>query len=102
MPGVVRTRVGYAGGTTQNPSYRSIGDHSEAIQIDYDPTRVSYEELLNVFWASHSPTVQPWARQYMSMILYHNAKQKRLALKTKAQEEAKGPGCRYGRIDQGL
>lgn len=76
---MVRTRVGYAGGGTANPTYRSIGDHSETIQIDYDPTQISYAELLEVFWTSHTPTSRPYSRQYMSIIFYHNDEQKRLA-----------------------
>ena len=48
---MVRTRVGYAGGTKKTPTNHSLGDHSKTIQIDYDPTRISYEELLAVFWS---------------------------------------------------
>ncbi len=84
---MVRTRVGYAGGTTSNPTYRSIGDHSEMIQIDYDPAVISYEELLDVFWRAHDPTRRPWSRQYMSIILYHNNEQKRLIAESKASQE---------------
>jgi peptide-methionine (S)-S-oxide reductase len=86
---VVRTRVGYAGGTKENPSYYDLGGHSETIQIDYDPTQISYEELLEVFWGSHSPTVRSWSRQYASIIFYHNEEQKRLATETKDREAAK-------------
>ena len=86
---MIRTRVGYAGGTTASPTYRNIGDHSETIQIDYDPGIISYEELLNVFWDSHSPTMQPWSRQYRSIIFYNSDKQRQLALATKQREEAK-------------
>ena len=75
----MRTRVGYAGGSTDNPTYRDLGDHSETIQIEYDPTQISYEELLDIFWSSHSPTARPWSRQYASIIFYHNEDQKRLA-----------------------
>lgn len=87
MEGVIRTRVGYAGGQKLNPTYRSIGDHSETIEIDYDPSRISYKDLLFVFWQSHDPTYKPWSRQYMSAIFYHNDEQRRLALETKALEE---------------
>ena len=87
MDGVVRTRVGYAGGKKKDPTYRSIGDHSETIQIDFDPTRISYKQLLFVFWQSHDPTQKSWSRQYMSAIFYHNDAQRRLALETKAFEE---------------
>ena len=87
MEGVVRTRVGYAGGQTKDPTYRSIGDHSETIQIDYDPTRLSYRKLLSIFWQSHDPTSPAWSRQYMSAIFYHNDEQRMLALETRALEE---------------
>lgn len=83
----MRTRVGYAGGTTADPTYRRIGDHSESIQIDFDPDLITYDELLKVFWESHSPTSQPWSRQYMSLILYHTEAQKRAALQTKTRAE---------------
>lgn len=85
----MRTRVGYAGGTKANPTYYALGDHAETIQIDYDPTQISYEELLKVFWESHNPTYQSWSRQYMSAIFYHNEEQQRLAQDTKASQEAK-------------
>ncbi|UCF96630.1 MAG: peptide-methionine (S)-S-oxide reductase [Spirochaetaceae bacterium] len=83
MPGVVRTRVGYAGGTTDNPTYYSIGDHSESIQIDYDPKLVSYAELLDVFWSAHNPRTSSFSRQYRSLIFVHNDRQRRLAVETK-------------------
>jgi peptide-methionine (S)-S-oxide reductase len=98
MPGVVRTQVGYAGGTTQDPTYYNLGDHTETIHIEYDPTQVTYEELLNVFWNSHSPTSKPWSRQYMSIIFYHDEEQKRLAIETRDREEAKIQGRIYTEI----
>jgi len=88
LDGVIRTRVGYAGGTTESPTYYNLGDHTETIQIDYDPTQISYEQLLEIYWDSHSPTVQPWSRQYMSIIFYHNSEQRELAMETKQREEA--------------
>lgn len=81
--------MGYAGGSKPNPTYYNLGDHSETIQIDYDPTKVSYEQLLDLFWSEHSPTSRPYSRQYMTAIFYHNEEQKRLALKTKEREEAR-------------
>jgi methionine-S-sulfoxide reductase len=89
MPGVIRTRVGYAGGTTEHPTYRSIGDHSETIQIDYNPDVVTYSELLAVFWSSHNPSTRSFSRQYRSIIFFHNDRQQRLALETKQREQAK-------------
>jgi peptide-methionine (S)-S-oxide reductase len=88
MDGVVRTRVGYAGGTTDSPTYQNIGDHSETIQIEYDPDKITYEELLKVFWESHSSTVQPWSKQYRSIIFYHDDEQHRLAMETRRHKEA--------------
>ena len=84
---MIRTRVGYSGGQKLNPTYRSIGDHSETIQIDFDPNRISYKDLLLVFWQSHDPTYKSWSRQYMSAIFYHNDEQRKLAFETKALEE---------------
>ena len=85
---MIRTRVGYAGGTKDNPTYYNLGGHSETIQIDYDPTQISYEELLNVFWDSHTPTAPSFSQQYKSIIFYHNEEQKRLAFETKEQLES--------------
>jgi len=84
---VIRTRVGYSGGQKKDPTYRSIGDHSETIEIDYDPARMSYKDLLLVFWQSHDPTYKAWSRQYMSAIFYQNDEQRKLAFETKAFEE---------------
>ena len=88
LDGVVRTRVGYAGGTTESPTYHNLGDYTETIQIDYDPTLISYEQLLEAFWDSHNPTVRPWSKQYMSIVFYHNSEQRELAMETKQREEA--------------
>ena len=76
----------------ENPTYYNLGGHSETIQIDYDPSRISYEELLDVFWDSHNPSVQQWSRQYMSIIFYHNEEQQRLAMETREIQEAKTKG----------
>jgi len=84
---VVRTRVGYAGGTQADPTYYSLGDHSESIQIDYDPDVISYSDLLNVFWQSHSPLFPSYTRQYASLILYHDEEQRQLAEESKRREE---------------
>jgi peptide-methionine (S)-S-oxide reductase len=79
LEGVIRTRVGYAGGTTVNPTYQNIGDYSETVQIDFDPVKISYEELLEVFWDSHNPATPPPSSQYKSIIFYHNEDQKNMA-----------------------
>jgi len=76
---VIRTRVGYAGGTKPNPTYHELGDHTETIQIDYDPSKIAYKDLLTVFWTGHDPAHRSWSRQYASIIFVHNDEQKRLA-----------------------
>ena len=95
---MVRTRVGYAGGTKADPTYRSLGNHSETIQIDYDPTQVSYEELLDLFWSSHNPASRPWSQQYASVIFYHNEEQKRQAVETREREAAIHSGQIYTEV----
>ncbi|HKV29826.1 MAG TPA: peptide-methionine (S)-S-oxide reductase MsrA [Candidatus Dormibacteraeota bacterium] len=79
VPGVTATTVGYTGGTTKNPSYSQVCSgntgHAEAVQVDFDPSRVAYEQLLDVFWASHDPTTlnrQGWdlGSQYRSAIFF--------------------------------
>jgi methionine-S-sulfoxide reductase len=89
MEGVVRTRVGYAGGKKRNPTYYDLDDHSETLEIDYDPTRASYGKLLEVFWGSHDPQTRPWSRQYASIVFYHNDEQRRLAVESKNRVEAR-------------
>ncbi|XP_023711728.1 peptide methionine sulfoxide reductase isoform X2 [Cryptotermes secundus] len=89
--GVIRTRVGFAGGTTKNPSYHSIGDHTESIEIDYDPNEISYSELLDMFWNHHDPTART-SKQYTSLIMHHDQDQKELAEKTLKEEEEKKSG----------
>jgi peptide-methionine (S)-S-oxide reductase len=86
---VVRTRVGYAGGSKVNPTYYSLGDHSETIQIDYDPTQIGYEQLLDLFWSGHRCDHPAYSIQYASRIFYHNEAQRRLAEESKAREEAR-------------
>ena len=85
---MVRTRVGYAGGTTSAPTYRRIGDHTETFQVDYDPTQISYRQLLAVFWESHNPTSRSWSSQYKAAVFYHNDAQKQVAMETAEQEAA--------------
>ena len=80
---MIRTRVGYAGGTIRNPSYHDLGDHSETVEIDFDPSRISYEGLLDIFWRSHDPARDSWSRQYRAAIFYHNEEQRKLAEETK-------------------
>jgi len=79
--------VGYAGGSTSNPTYRDIGDHAETVQIDFDPDLITYEDLLEVFGKKHDPTRRSWSRQYASLILFHSDEQRRAAEAWKVREE---------------
>jgi methionine-S-sulfoxide reductase len=71
--------VGYAGGVKENPTYHNLGDHTETLQIDFDPSQISYEKLLELFWEEHDPTSRAWSRQYKAVVFYHDDEQKRLA-----------------------
>lgn len=84
---MVRTRVGYAGGTLPNPTYENLGDHTESIQIDYDPEQITYTRLLEIFWKSHNPCHRAGSRQYLSAVFHENEKQKQLALESKTRQE---------------
>lgn len=76
IDGVVRTRVGYAGGTKPDPSYEVIGDHTEVVRIDYDPDRVSFTDLLEWAFSEHRPHRQPGKRQYQNIIFTETAEQR--------------------------
>lgn len=84
LKGVSSVMPGYAGGKTANPTYHNIGDHAEAIQIEYDPSVISYDELLSVFFNTHDPTTlnrqgDDVGTQYRSAIFYTNDEQKQKA-----------------------
>lgn len=94
VPGVVSTRVGYTGGSTSEPGYEEVceGDtgHAEAVEIVFDPSVVSYAQLLDFFWHNHNPTTQDqqgpdYGSQYRSAIFYHSPTQQKLAEETKQQ-----------------
>lgn len=83
--------MGYAGGTSPNPTYYQIGDHSESVQILFDPSVISYDRLLEIFWQAHDPTAGPYSRQYMSLILAHGDAQRLAAERSRrAEEERRG------------
>lgn len=67
----------------EDPTYRNLGGHTEAIQIDYDASRVSYEELLDVFWSRHDPTSASWSTQYKNVLWFHDDAQHTAALTTR-------------------
>lgn len=90
--------MGYAGGRMENPTYRHMGDHTETLQVDYDPSLISYEELLDLYWNSHNPYRQTMSKQYMNIIFVHNEKQERLARGGKAFLEQKQKGMVFTNI----
>jgi len=81
--------VGYAGGAKENPTYHNLGDHTETLQIDYDPSKISYEKLLDLFWEEHDPSSRSWSRQYKAVVFYHDEEQKRLAVASRDRLAAK-------------
>ncbi len=88
LKGVLKTRVGYTGGTKKNPSYYDLGNHTEAIEITFDPKIISFEELLKHFWKQHDPT-EVHTTQYKSAIFYLTKEQFTLAEKSKKEMEKK-------------
>ncbi|KMQ51529.1 Peptide methionine sulfoxide reductase MsrA [Chitinispirillum alkaliphilum] len=99
LPGVVKTTVGYTGGNVPNPSYREVssGDtgHREAIEIIFDPAKVSYETLLDIFWRQIDPTdpegqFADRGTQYKTAIFYHNQQQKHTAIQSKEKLNSSG------------
>lgn len=89
MEGVVRTRVGYAGGSTPEPTYHSLGDHTEVVQVEYDPTVLSYADLLDVFWSAHDPRRSARKRQYRSVILTESVVHRQAAERTRQDTESR-------------
>ena len=96
VPGVVSTTSGYIGGQKKNPTYEQVSSgttgHAEAVQVVFDPKKVSYEALLDTFWLNHDPTVADrqfcdHGSQYRPSIFYYDAEQKRLAEASKAKYE---------------
>lgn len=83
---MLRTRVGYCGGKKEKPTYYSLGDHTEAISIDYNPKVITYEQLLAHFWSSHRCDLSNRSRQYMNAVFYQNKEQQKIAEKSRAKE----------------
>lgn len=92
LKGVVHTSTGYAGGTTEQPIYRQMGDHSETIRLEYNPDVLPLEELLTLFWERHRPEVintYKDSRQYRSIILYEHAEQLDIIQRLQAEHESR-------------
>jgi peptide-methionine (S)-S-oxide reductase len=102
LPGVLSVTSGFAGGTTENPTYQQVctetTGHAEVTEIEFDPAKISYDQLLNVFWQAHDPTTlnrqgADEGTSYRSIILYRTEKQKLLAEKSmiEAQKNFSNP-----------
>lgn len=99
VPGVLETEVGYAGGTTERPTYEQVCSertgHAEVVRVEFDPSRVGYEKLLEVFFENHDPTTlnrqgPDYGEQYRSVIFVQSPEQERLATAEKARRDASG------------
>ena len=99
LNGVIKVISGYEGGEIPNPTYKQVctgaTGHAEVIQVIYDPTKITYDELLAAFWQSHDPTTlnrqgNDQGTQYRSVVFYHNQIQKELAEKYKAELDKSG------------
>lgn len=96
VPGVISTRVGYTGGKMKNPTYHQVCSldtgHVEATEVTFNPDKISYEKLLDIFWNIHDPTTKDRqgpdvGSQYNSAIFYHSSAQKKAALKSKSERQ---------------
>lgn len=99
VPGVIDVVSGYSGGHTENPTYREVctdtTGHAEVVQVTFDPAKVSYEQLLDVFWKMHDPTQvnrqgPDFGKQYRTAIFFHSPEQDVAAKKSKLALEASG------------
>lgn len=99
VPGVTSVAAGYSGGWYENPSYKDVctgnTGHAEVVQLTYDPSQVSYEDLLKVFWNSHNPTTRnrqgpDVGTQYRSVIFFHTPEQQAAAARSKEELEQSG------------
>jgi peptide-methionine (S)-S-oxide reductase len=103
LKGVLSTAVGYAGGNKENPTYEDVCSdktgHAEVVEVEFDPSQITYDELLDVFWSNHNPTTvnrqgPDVGTQYRSAIFYHSPEQRSAAEESKKKIDSSG---RFGR-----
>ncbi|BBH22971.1 methionine-S-sulfoxide reductase [Paenibacillus baekrokdamisoli] len=94
LPGVIRTSVGYAGGSSIAPTYREMGDHTETVQIDFDPEIITFETILDMFWNNHNPmNINDYkGRQYRSLLLYCDGNQQEVIQQVLGKRKELGKG----------
>ena len=99
IEGVISVKPGYAGGNVKNPTYKQIctgnTGHAEVAKIEFDPSKITYSQILNVFWQSHDPTTlnrqgNDVGTQYRSVIFFHNESQEEIAKKSKVDADKSG------------
>src|SRR5262249_60464625 len=99
LKGVTDTAVGYAGGTKENPTYEDVCSdktgHAEVVQLEFDPTQITYDQLLDVFWSNHNPTTlnrqgPDVGTQYRSVIFYRSPEQKTVAEASREKVDSSG------------
>lgn len=99
VEGVISVKPGYAGGNVKNPTYKQIctgnTGHAEVAKIEFDPSKITYSQILNVFWQSHDPTTlnrqgNDVGTQYRSVIFFHNERQEEIAKKSKIDADKSG------------
>ena len=83
IDGVLRTRVGYTGGDTTTPSYENLGNHIEVIEVDYDPSKISYEGLIEAYFKLYDASVRPYSHRVKSVIYYRTENEKQIANRVK-------------------